>query len=259
MADKTKGKLHEVIAVEKDARQTAAKIITETNVTFSKKHQLFSTHAKLYTPLKSEDNERPEEELAQPITTVGDKLEYFEKHIIRLFDIIVQKEEANTRAKEDIIVEVNDERVTLAEQVPVAALVQLENLFESIRSQVFDVIPTNDPTKAWLDDSQAGEGRYLTASITRQRTNKKPMPIVLSPATDKHPAQVQLVSEDVPVGTWTITYYSGMLSPAEKSNLLSRLDKVLEGIKKARARANTIEVSSVIIGKKLFKFINEGK
>lgn len=256
MAEKTKGQLHEVIAVEKDARQTASKIIVETGATFSKRHQLFSTHSKLYEALNETDKEKPEEEAAQPITTVGDKLDYFQKHIIRLFDIILQKEEANTRAKQDIVIEKDDERIVLATGVPVAALVQLENVLESIRSQVYDAIPTLDPTKQWTNDEAAGKGKHMTGVTTRQRTVKQARPITLSPATDKHPAQVQLVNEDVPVGTWKTVYYSGMLSPAEKSELLSRVDTVLEGVKKARARANTVEVSSATIGKAIFKYIN---
>lgn len=254
-----KGKLHEIIAVEKDVRQTSNKILGETNKTFSGKHQLFATHSKIYEPLKAGDVERPsEDEKAQPITTVKDKLEYCQKQLTRLFDIIIQKEEANTRAKEDIIVYYEDTSIILAEKVPVQALVQLENLFEAIRSQVFDVIPTLDPTKKWEADVSAGPGYYRTGETTRQSTKKVPRPIQLAPATEKHPAQVQLINEDVATGTWNITYYSGMLSPADKSVLMFRVDTVLEGIKKARARANTVEVETLTIGKKLFKFINEG-
>lgn len=255
-----KGKLHEVIAVEKDVRGTATKIIGETNKTFSSKHQLFATHSKIYTPLKDDDQERPsEDEKPQPITTINDKLDYFQKQLMRLFDVILQKEEANTRAKEDIIVYHKDEKIVLAEQVPVSALVQLENIFESIRAQVYDVIPTLDPTKKWDADVAAGKNYYRTGETTRQSSKKIPKPITLHPGTDKHPPQVQLVTEDVPNGTWTIAYFSGMLSPAEKSELLSRVDLVLEGIKKARARANMVEVEPLAIGKKIFKFINEGK
>lgn len=255
-----KGKLHEVIAVEKDVRQTTSKILAEANKTFSSKHQLFATHSKLYQPLKADDVERPsEDEKAQPITTINDKLDYCQKQLIRLFDVIIQKEEANTRAKEDLVIYYKDEKMTLAEQVPVSALVQLENLFEAIRSQIYDVIPTLDPTKKWDPDVVAGAGYYKTGETTRQSTKKVPRPIIMAPATERHPAQVQLITEDVPTGTWNITYFSGMLSPAEKSELLTRVDVVLEGIKKARARANMVEVEPLAIGKKIFKFINESK
>jgi len=209
--------------------------------------------------LDEADLEKPEEELIQPITTVGEKLAYFEKHLIRLLDIIIQKEDANTKAKEDLVVYQNDTKIVLAEKVPVSVLVQLENVFEQLRSKVYDVIPTLDPTKRWQTDKAAGAGRYITDVTTRQRTNKKVKPLILHPGDDKHPAQVEKITEDVPVGNWKFTYYSGTVSPAEKSEMLHRLDLVLEGIKKARARANDGLVENLHIGKRLFQFINEGK
>ena len=255
------GKIHEVIAVEKDVRGTASKIITETNVTFSKKAHLFSTHSKLYEPLKAEDIERPsDEEQPQPISTIGEKLKYFESHLVRLFDIILQKETANTTAFEDIIVYVDETPIKLVEKVPVQALVQLENVFEQVRKEVYDYIPTLDPAKNWLEDKAAGAGKYKSDVSARQSTKKVPRVITLAQATDKHPAQAQVYNEDVPVGTWKIIHYSGMVSPAEKSQVLSRLDQLIEGIKRARTRANDTEVKTNLkIGRRLFQFINEGK
>ena len=252
--------LHELLAVEKDVRGTGTKIIEETINTFSKKHQLFSTHSKLYTPLKDDDKDCPDEEKPAPISTIGDKLDYFQKHMVKLFDVILQKEFANTEANADIVIDLNDEdRVILAEKVPVVALVQLENLFELLRSKVYDIIPTLDPVKAWREDTNAGKGYFISEITTRQKTSKINKPVVLYPATDKHPAQVQLVSEDIPVGTWDMTYYSGMISPAEKSNTLKRVDMILEALRKARARANKALVTKKKIGDRLFKFITEGK
>ena len=98
------------------------------------------------------------------------------------------------------------------------ALVQIENQLEILRSKVYDAIPTLDPTKQWDADKAAGEGKYKTGVTTRQSTKKIAKPLVLHPGTDKHPPQVQLITEDVQVGTWKHTFYSGMISPAEKSD-----------------------------------------
>jgi hypothetical protein len=255
------GKLHELVAVEKDVRGTANKIIAETGTTFTKKAHLFSTHSKLYEPFKEGDQDVPEQELPTPITTVDEKLEYFEKHLARLLDVVVQKEDANTKAKGDIEILLEDSTVIpLLKNVPVQALVQLENLLENLRSQVYDAIPTLDPAKTWIEDKAAGKGRYLTDATTRVRTNKIQKPITLHPGTDKHPPQVQLINDDVPVGNWKITYFSGLLSPAQKSEVLGRIDVLIASIKKARARANdTLVDNGFKIGKRLFQFINDGK
>ena len=47
-----------------------------------------------------------------------------------------------------------------------------------------------------------------------------------------------------------------MISPAEKSAILGRLDKLTRAVKKARQKANTAEVTKVTIGEELFKYIH---
>lgn len=97
----------------------------------------------------------------------------------------------------------------------------------------------------------------VTKRLSCQKVQK---PLVLHPGTDKYPPQVQLITEDIPVGNYSINYFSGMISPWEKSQLIHRVDQVLEAIKKARARANDTEVTGTLkIGKRLFKYINDGK
>jgi hypothetical protein len=81
---------------------------------------------------------------------------------------------------------------------------------------------------------------------------------VLYDATEEHPAQLETWSEDIPIGKFTETLWSGMLSPAEKSAKLGRIDKLLRAVKKARQRANAVDVVDVTIGKELFNYI-EGK
>ena len=46
-----------------------------------------------------------------------------------------------------------------------------------------------------------------------------------------------------------------MISPSEKSVLLSRIDKLIMAVKQARQRANTQEVVKTTIGKEIFNYI----
>lgn len=253
------GKLHELIAVEKNVRGTAEKITDETGNTFSDKHQLFCTQQKRWTPLNADDVERLEEELAKPFTTVGNKLNYFSGAIIKVMDVIIQKEKTNAEATADIMVEdANGKPLILSPEVPVSALVQIENVLEDLRKKVFDKIPTLDPSKIWIEDTQAGEGKYRTDAIKRQSTKKINKPITMHPGTDRHPPQVVMATEDVVSGTWDLVYFSGMLSPADKSVILGRLDILIEAVKKARSRANDIDIVRANIGKKLFDFVFSG-
>ena len=55
---------------------------------------------------------------------------------------------------------------------------------------------------------------------------------------------------------WGITTtWSGMISSAQKSAILGRMDKLIRATKKARQRANTQEVVKVTISKKLIDFL----
>ena len=253
-------KIHELLAVEKDIKGTSNKIITETQHTFLKKDH-FESMLKAYEPINADDVERLDEEYKPLATTVAEKLDYFSSHMVRMFDIIFQKEASNAEAKADIIIksdEDGDAAIELAKDVPVSALVQLENVLDQIRSNVYDAIPTLDPQKKWEPDVQR-HNVFVSEKVKRLRTKKIQRPIELSKATEKHAAQVQLISEDVAAGYWIQTNWSGAISSAEKSDILRRLDLVTSAVKKARARANNTEVKKVNIGKRLFSYINKGE
>jgi hypothetical protein len=121
-------------------------------------------------------------------------------------------------------------------------LLGLEEKLKRLR-EVFDKIPTLPPGIEWKPDPDRGDNVYKMSypEVTR-RTRKVTKPVVLYEATDKHPAQVKEVSEDIPVGKFTKVAWSGMMSPAEKSRLLARVDRLSRAVKQARQRANTTEV-----------------
>ena len=50
-----------------------------------------------------------------------------------------------------------------------------------------------------------------------------------------------------------------MMSPAEKSDLLSRVDKLGQAIKQARQRANMAEVQDIHVGESITSYILDGK
>jgi hypothetical protein len=254
-------KIHELVAVEKARKQAYAAIVSETMNTFTKKEHLFQTHTKTYTALREGDTDKPSDnETPQPITTVKEKLNYFQKYLSGIVDIVMQKEDANSRSKADIILFDDDaEEITIAVAVPVTALVQIENLLDQVRKEVYDNIPTLDPAKKWFVNDSVGDGSYYSEDTVRQSTKKIPRVVTLHPGTDKHPPQVQLVSEDIVSGNWVTVHFSGKILPVEKCNILGRIDNLIDAVKKARARANSTEVDlGKKIGKTLIEYINNG-
>lgn len=251
------GQLHELLAVEKEAKEVFAKILEETSKTFSQRSSHFVESRKSYSPFNDEDKDRPDEEFTPMVTTVREKLDYAQDHIVRFMDIEIQKERANQKASADIVVELPDGTTqVILEKAPVTFLVQMESVLERIR-KVYSDIPTIDPAKVWsLDPTR--EGVWKSDQVERIRTKKMPTVIEKAKASDKFPAQVEIVQTDEAVGKWIQTFACGSLSPKQKSQILSRIDRLLGGIKIARAKANAQEIESCKIGQLIFKYINDG-
>jgi hypothetical protein len=87
------------------------------------------------------------------------------------------------------------------------------------------------------------------------RTRKVPRNLVKAVATDKHPAQVEVYYEDVTVGTWSTTKYSGAMDPVTRTAVLARIEKVLHAVKVAREDANTTPVADMKIGETVFGYL----
>jgi len=193
-----------------------------------------------------------EEDHIEMTTTASRRLDYQNGFVIRYFDAVLQKETTNQTAKTDLIVD----GVVIAKAVPTTFLLGLETKLKELRA-TYDDIPTLAPGIKWEKDALKGNDVYQTANPEiRFKTEKIFKVQVLYDATKEHPAQVEKIPETKDVGRYTRTIWSGMMSPAEKSRLLGRIDTLLRAVKKARQRANSTDVVKTTIGQKLFEYIN---
>lgn len=249
---KNKNLLHALLAVEADLKGRGDKISRETIHTFKQKQPHFSSSNRSYEPAKEEGRTFPSED-REMVTTVTDKLNYFQKQLIKTIDLVYQKDMTNPETEVDL--EVGD--IVFAEKVVATALLDLKKYFTVVR-EVYSAIPTLAPNKKWEKDPDT-PNVYRAAPVIKQKEEKVPFPVTLAPATDKHPAQVDKEYRMEVVGTWTEIERTGAWSPAEKSEKLERIDMILEALQRARQEANTIKVKNVKIAKNLFDFINHGK
>jgi hypothetical protein len=174
---------------------------------------------------------------------------------VKYLDAVLQKESTNQSAKADLIVDGK----TIAKDIPATFLLGLETKIKMWK-QMLEAVPTLQPGLAWAHDEVLGRHVYATKNPEELAKTKKTLRYqIMVPATDKHPAQVEKWNEDVPVGKYIIRKWCGMLSPAEKSDLLARLDKLSHGVKQARQRANCQEVVPINIGQSLIDFLMNGK
>lgn len=247
--------LHEVLAVESELDKVYKKVLEETDHVFRQKPDHFLSTVKTYEPYDENDMERGEVDRKAMVTTVRRKLEYMFQHVVRFVDAVFQKEATNQQAVADIEID----GVEIARNVPATMLLGLENKIAMWR-RVIDNAPTLAPGIEWEKDNTEGDDVWkMTYPLERRRTKKTIGYQVIVPATDKHPAQVEKWPEDVPVGKFIEMHKSGMLSPAEKSDLLDRIDRLLQAVKQARQRANTCEVDKRKIGSALVEYILDKK
>ena len=244
------GKLHELLAVLGDSTATANAVLEETVTTFMKRPDHFKGQVRAVTYLdESREGENLSEEKAM-VTTVSDKLDYTFTMLGKHFDGMLQLEEANTRAKADLIVD----GTTLMKDVPATFLLGMENRLKKLQSVLLQV-PTLEQAMVWHKDEAAGTNAWRSDPQKTTRTEKQNKHRVLYEATKEHPAQIQTWTEDVVVATIETTHTSGMMTSAEKSAVLGRLDKLIAAVKKARQRANTVEVNDLKISSLMFDYI----
>lgn len=247
------GKLHEVLAVEGDLAGTAKKILDEARDTFAKKPNHFLAATSKTTYFDDANANLNTTESTAMVTTVDDKLDYVSPIVSRYWDAYATKEVTNQVASADIVV---DGKV-LVKGMPATVLLGMETKLKELRS-VYEAIPTLQPGVIWERDPEAGADVYRSRDPeTRFVTKNTLVPVELSPATKEHKAQVQAVAQDIPVAKREVSHQSGMLSPADKSDLLERIDTLIRAVKKARQQANSVEAVQVEgFGQKLFTYIN---
>lgn len=164
---------------------------------------------------------------------------------VNLTDLNVTNEVGNTVAMADL--SVGGRTFNL----PVTALMTVEKYLKELRD-VMDEVPTLARDQSW--ESEDGE-LYRATTQRSIRTKKDQVVKELSPATDKHPAQVQLIPMDVLEGYWDTTPQSKAIKPAVKQAYLTRIDELIIQCKQAREKANMVEVENIHIGQALFSHI----
>jgi hypothetical protein len=247
-------KLHEILAVEGGLGATSTKIVDEARDTFAKKADHFIESHRLLAMFAENDQNQNAEDHKAMVTTVPEKLDYVAGIVTKFLDVVYQKEATNQRATADLVVD----GVTIARAVPVTMLLGLESKLTGLRD-MYSAIPTLAPGRDWALDAERGKNIYRdTHPEISLKTAKTVRHKILVEPTNHHPAQIEKWHEDVPVGKVTKTIWSGMLSAAEKSDMLERLDTLIYAVKAARMRANDIQVETKRIGASLFRYINTG-
>ncbi len=226
-------KLNQLLAIEKGIKTNSARALTDLHKR-SQVEAVYSGRERKYTPKDDEGDRLPNEKQVVQ-TTARSVLSDLRKALSDLFDTTLTKDKANCEAFADIVV--NGQ--TLMTAVPVSYLLFLEKQLTDIHTFVAK-LPVLSSQETWTWDD--ANGLFRSEATETLRTKKVTKPVVLYEATVNHPAQVKEVSEDVVVGTWQQTLFSGALPATKKEALLERVDDLLKATKVARETANATSV-----------------
>lgn len=202
----------------------------------------------VYKPVKEGEVEVKEQD-TQMYTTVPKQLALFWKEgFIDKLDVCHQINVTNCSAQADVVLY----GTTIFKDVPVTTLMEVSKFLIIEWKPLLEAVPTLDSTKGFELDGSAGENIYKAIERVNSREQTEFYGLILSPATDKHPAQVSKENRRVITGYKHEQEWSGMLTPARKSQLLSNCEDLVIALKVAASRANDIDASKATIGQAIY-------
>lgn len=243
-------KLNQIIAIEKGIKSRAYAELTELNKIIQKP-DLFNGATRSYAP-RDEDGETLPTERKHVQYKASDILDKVSASLGDLMDVTARKDWSNCSAKATVSVDGKD----VITDAPVTYLLFLEKQLNDVRTFIGN-LPTLDESEQWSTDPNTN--LFKTDAIAANRTKKVQKPIVLYHATAEHPAQTQVITEDVIVGSWSTIRQSGAMPKPKKEAIINRVDKLLRAVKQAREEANGAdEVQAQSVGSAVFNYLMEG-
>lgn len=249
--------LHEILAVESIRTKQFEALLEDAKRKFQKSSEYFTGYDKNLTLIadspEKEAIERSSSESKSLPTTVYDTLDYLFNAFNVAEDVHFQKAVTNQLARADII---TADGVMIATDVPTDELLSLEKRLKVIRDLAL-TIPTVSATINVVNHDTPHVLVTAAPEVTT-KTEVNEVPLTLSPATDKHPAQIKMQNVTKVIGSFSKITYFGAVTSQEKANVLSRIDNLISAVVEARQRANTTEVLVVQIGSAVSRYIMDG-
>ena len=240
-------RLGQVAGLEKAERDRTQKANTEIYQALQRS-ALFGGHTKKYKPLNEEDEEVVPPQNKRVEAKVSELISEALTNFGKLVAHMGTKETANQHARADVVV--HGELVF--KQAPVTFLLPLQKVLTDIATMVKH-IPILDTSEAWTKDDNIN--LYRSSAMDQVRTKKTQRPIVLYDATEKHPAQTQLITEDVSVGVWSTVKFSGAWPKEDKKQMAQRVADLRDAVEMAIEEANRIDVETSDYGGQLKRYI----
>ena len=180
----------------------------------------------------------------------------FHKGDNRDLDLLILPKDTSRRIQNMRYIEIDGKKI--AEKLPATFLLGLETKLNQLE-EFIKTIPTLPATSEWKEDKTKGIGIYSATQPTiTYRTRKELQHKILVPATKEHPAKVEKWTENINIGRFIKTTWSGLFPMGEKMEMIKRVRKLKLAVKEARQRANNTDVNGISVGKILTNYIQKG-
>ena len=240
-------KLNQIVAIEKGERSASLKVMTE--VHHKLKDALLSGLRRTYQP-KDDEGEALPGESTNVQATVQAALVDVRTSVSEYLNVMATRDFGNCELAARADVKVGDQ--VIVAQAPVSFLLSLEKELVSLHTLVSS-LPVLDAATQWTFDDQ--NGFFRSEPVQTTRTKKVPKAFVKAEATEKHPAQVEMFTEDVIVGTWTNVRLSGAIPDTTRRELLAKVVELQKAVKFAREQANGAEVERLKVGDSVMTYL----
>ena len=243
-------KLNQIIAVQAGKKSQAKETLTEAYHKL-KKPELLNGIVRTYQP-RDEGGEPQPDERKMVQLKVNETIRQVMRDLVEMFDVVATQDWANCQARGDVTVDGRK----LLQAVPVTHLLFLEKQLVDLRT-FLEALPTLDTAEEW--EYKPESDCYVSRPSRSHRTKKVPRNHIKYEATKEHPAQVEMYMEDVWVGTWTTTKFSGAVPAATRNAMLDRVRKLQDAVKAAREEANGVDVKAQKVGDVVLGYIFNGR
>lgn len=238
--------LHQLLTLVTGIKNRNYKEVTEISKLFQKP-DLFSGHARVYTPKNTGDETYPDDS-KNPQCNVKDLWARVVKLEAEIWDSRAARDYANMEAKADVVVG----ETILVKDAPVTWLLDMEKQLNDLK-KVIELIPILDSAQVWTEDTEAGLWR--SGKVQTNKTKKVDKVVVLLEQTQHQQGKAEIRPEDVTVGYWNQTNFSGAMPATVKKRMLERVNILADAFKVARGEANKVTVKLQDIGKTLLDYI----
>jgi hypothetical protein len=254
-------KLHQILAVNKGVKSKEYGNITKLHKEMQKSDLILGLQRRF----------RPREDVTGGDSNIDNFSEYPDedkKIQLKIEDVITEAQEkfasiwnseaakdfANAKAVADLVLDADTDRPeTLYKNVPVSHLLYLEKQLNDLFTFVSN-LPVLSTDHNWEYDAQ--HSHFRSNVIKTLKSKKIQRPIELAPATKEHPAQVQLVTDDVPIGVWETTHFSAAIASDRKEAMKKNVLRLQKAVKYAREKANAdTDAPGVRIGSTLLSVV----